>query len=146
LDRLNRAEPRLLEAYLAEVISLEELHSQRTALKDQRRSTEEQLEQHWRLRQQCVQAEEALTSLATFSDRIRSRLQTASVTERQAILQLVIERIIVHDGSLEIQHVIPLRDPSPGTTIDSSRGKVGLRSDGLRAAAGEFRTEKFDPR
>jgi site-specific DNA recombinase len=133
LDRLNRAEPRLLEAYLAEVISLEELHSQRTALKDQRRSTEEQLEQHWRLRQQCVQAEEALTSLATFSDRIRSRLQTASVTERQAILQLVIERIIVHDGSLEIQHVIPLRDPSPGTTIDSN-GKVGLRSDGLASA------------
>jgi hypothetical protein len=45
----------------------------------------------------------------------------------------VIERIIVQDGSLEIQHVIPLRDPSPSTTI-ASTGRVGLRSDRLSEA------------
>ena len=36
------------------------------------------------------------------------RLDEATFADKQAILQLVIERIIVGDGSLEIRHVIPL--------------------------------------
>jgi site-specific DNA recombinase len=94
--------PNVINNHIAKRAPSRHDNTQRTALKEQRRSTEAQLEQHWRLRQQCVQADEALRSLEAFSDRIRSRLQTASVMERQAILQLVIERIIVHDGSLEI--------------------------------------------
>jgi hypothetical protein len=43
-------------------------------------------------------------------------------------LQLVIDRIIVHDGSLEIRHVIPLRSPPPGR--ESTADPVArLRSD-----------------
>ena len=121
LDRLDRADRRLLEAYQAEVISLEELSRQRRALAEQRRITEQHHEQHRRLRERRVHAEEALASLSGFCDRIRSRLDTASIAERQAILQLVVERIIVRDGSLEIQHVIPLRDPRPGTGTSPPR-------------------------
>jgi site-specific DNA recombinase len=130
VDRVNRADRRLLEAYQAEVISLAELSDQRRVLAEQRSLAEQQYEQHRRLRQQSVQAQEALTSLTAFSERIQSRLHTASVVERQAILQLVVERIIVHDSTLEIQHVIPLRGPTPGTetgTIVES----GLCSDGV---------------
>ncbi|MFL5447446.1 MAG: recombinase family protein [Gemmatimonadales bacterium] len=133
VDRVNRADRRLLEAYQAEVISLAELSDQRRVLAEQRSLAEQQYEQHRRLRQQSVQAQEALTSLTAFSERIRSRLHTASVIERQAILQLVVERIIVHDSTLEIQHVIPLRGPTPGTetgTIVES----GLCSDGVPRA------------
>src|SRR3954454_4804087 len=136
LDRLDRADRRLLEAYQAEVISLGELSRQRRALAEQRRITEQHHEQHRRLRERRFHAEEALASLAGFCDRIRSRLDTASIAERQAILQLVIERIIVRDGSLEIQHVIPLRDPRPGTGTSPPAG-FGLRSDGMRPAEGE---------
>src|SRR3954464_10100523 len=136
LDRLDRADRRLLEAYQAEVISLEELSRQRRALAEQRRIAEQHHEQHRRLRERRVHADEALASLAGFCDRIRSRLDTASIAERQAILQLVVERIIVRDGSLEIQHVIPLRDPRPGTSTSPPAG-FGLRSDGVRPAEGE---------
>src|SRR4051794_28784684 len=130
VDRVNRADRRLLEAYQAEVISLAELSDQRRVLAEQRSLAEQQYEQHRRLHQQSVQAQEALTSLTAFSERIRSGLHTASVIERQAILQLVVERIIVHDSTLEIQHVIPLRGPTLGTetgTIVES----GLCSDGV---------------
>ena len=132
LDRLSRADHRLLEAYRAEVISLEELSDQRRALAGHRCLAEQQHEQHRRLREQRVQAQETLASLSAFSQRIRSRLQTASIAERQAVLQLVVERIILHeDNTLEIQHVIPLRGPGPGpgATVD-----VGLRSDGVSPA------------
>src|SRR4051794_27827221 len=133
VDRVNRADRRLLEAYQAEVISLAELSDQRRVLAEQRSLAEQQYEQHRRLRQQSLQAQEALTSLTAFSERIRSGLHTASVIVRQAILQLVVEHIIVHDSTLEIQHVIPLRGPTLGTetgTIVES----GLCSDGVAPA------------
>ena len=39
---------------------------------------------------------------------MRSRLDEATLAERQRILQLLIERVIVGEDSLEIRHVIPL--------------------------------------
>jgi site-specific DNA recombinase len=130
IERLNRADQRLLDAYQAEVISLEELSDQRKALAEQRQRAEQQHEQRLRLRAQKLQAQEVLASLTAFTQRVGSRLQTTtSIIERQAILQLVVERIIVHDDSLEIQHVIPLQGHTPGNTPPA---KVGLRSDGVR--------------
>src|SRR4051812_25729696 len=132
IERLNRADQRLLDAYQAEVISLEELSDQRKALAEQRQRAEQQHEQRLRLRAQKLQAQEVLASLTAFTQRVGSRLQTTtSIIERQAILQLVVERIIVHDDSLEIQHVIPLQGHTPGNTPPA---KVGLRSDGVHAA------------
>jgi hypothetical protein len=68
------------------VISLEELSGQRRALAEQRRLAEQQHEQHLRLRAQRLEAEEALASLAAFSERIGSRLEAANVIERQAMI------------------------------------------------------------
>jgi site-specific DNA recombinase len=133
LDRLGRADRRLLEAYQAEVISLAELSEQRSAIAEQRRLAEQQREQDRRLREQRVQARETLTSLTAFSDRVQRRLHTASVAERQAVLQLVVERIVVHDSALEIEHVIPLRGPAPGSGPGPTV-EMGLRSDGVRPA------------
>ena len=55
-----------------------------------------------------------MADLTAFCERVRGRLDEASFDDRQAILQLVVERIIVHEGSLEIRHVIPLHSPPPG--------------------------------
>jgi site-specific DNA recombinase len=132
LDRLDRADRRLLEAYQAEVISLNELSQQRCALAEQRRILEQQHEQHRRLCAEQAQSRETLANLSAFCERVRSRLQTISITERQAILQLVVERIILHeDNTLEIQHVIPLRGPVPGSGACQSAEIRGLRSDGV---------------
>jgi site-specific DNA recombinase len=138
IERLNRADQRLLDAYQAEVISLEELSDQRKALAEQRQRAEQQHEQRLRLRAQKLQAQEVLASLTAFTQRVGSRLQTTtSIIERQAILQLVVERIIVHDDSLEIQHVIPLQGHTPGNTPPA---KVGLRSDGVSPTERQLQT------
>ncbi len=133
LDRLDRADQRLLEAYQAEVISLDELSGQRRALAEQRHLAEQQHERLLRLRDQRLQAREALASLAAFSEHVGDRLDTAGPGERQAILRLVIERIIVHDDTLEIQHVIPLRGQPPGHQLNHP-DEGGLRSDCVRHA------------
>ena len=64
---------------------------------------------------------------------LRTRLDRTNRADKQAILQLVIERIIVGDGSLEIRHVIPL---SPGQPNGSGAPtpKSRLRSDGVNPA------------
>jgi site-specific DNA recombinase len=134
LDGLARAGARLLDAYQAEVISLEELTERRRQLAEQRRALERQLEQQRELRRQRAKAQEVMTDLTTFCERVRGRLDEAPFADKQAIVQLVIERVIVPDSSLEIRHVIPLRSPPPGRQA-AAGPDVRLRSDRAHPAA-----------
>ncbi len=134
VERLEREERRLIDAYQAEVISLDELAERRHQLNERRRGLAEQQGQRARLREQAAHAQEVLGSLTSFCERIRSRLAEATLAEKQSILQLLIERIIVGEDTLEIRHVIPLHSappgaPSPGPPI------VRLRSGGVEHAA-----------
>jgi site-specific DNA recombinase len=131
---VNGCDRRLLDAYQAEALSLEELSERRQHIAEQRRALERQQEQQRQLRQQHARAEELLSNLEAFSERIRTRLHVASFAEKQAILQLVIEHIIVNPDHLEIQHVIPLRDPPPGRAC-SPEPSGRLCSDGVSDTA-----------
>ena len=114
LERIARADARLLDAYQAEAISLAELTERRRQIAKERQDVERQQEERARLRQQQLQAETVRSDLTEFCGRMRSRLDQASFADKQTILQLLIERIIVGNGRLEIRHVIPLRPPQPG--------------------------------
>jgi len=134
LKRLEREEGRLIDAYQAEVISLEELGQRRRGLAERRRALAEQREQQATLRQEASSARAVFTDLKTFCDRIRSRLDGATLAEKQELLQLLIERVIVGEGSLEIRHVIPIRGLTPGGSgVEPPRD--GLRPDGMNPAA-----------
>jgi site-specific DNA recombinase len=137
LSRLDQADRRLIDAYQAGVLSLEELSDRRQQLANQRRALEQQQKHHLQLCRQHAQTEKVLANIAAFAERIHDRLQGASFADRQAILQLVIERIIVHEGSLEIRHVIPLRHPRPDLDRPMPGQDGRLRSDGEREAEGE---------
>ncbi len=119
LQRLGREEQRLVDAYQAEVIDLEELKSRRDQIRGRRQVLVTQRDQEQRLWAERQAAKEVWSDLESFCRRVRSRLDQATFAERQRILQLLIERIIVGEDSLEIRHVIPLgqveRTPSgPG--------------------------------
>ena len=114
LDGLARADARLLDAYQAEVISLEELTERRRQLAGQRHAFEHELGRQRDLRRQRARAQEVLADLTAFRERVCGRLDEASFADKQAVLQLVVERVIVHESSLEIRHVIPLHSPRRG--------------------------------
>ncbi len=130
LEGLGRQDARLVDAYQAEVITLEELAERRTNLAQQRRVLTKQREHGEQLRQQRVRAQETLSSVRRFCERIRARLAMVSFDEQQTILQLLIERIIVGDEILEIRHVIPLDHPPAADRHDVPPWR--LRSDGSR--------------
>src|SRR5512134_2944927 len=135
LDRLARTDRRLLDAYQAEAISLEELAERRRSLAEQRARLEQQSVQQQKLRSEQLKAQAVLNDLTAFCDRIRGRLDAASFADKQTILQLVVERIIVHEDSLEIRHVIPLRSPPPGRNEPADEPHDRLRSDRMDRAA-----------
>ena len=99
------------------------------------------------LRSQRQTAQQVLLDVTNFCDRVRTGLGRASFADRQRIVQLLVDRIIVGEDSLEIRHVIPLRgqDPAispmppepqlgPGgpTEVNSSNGvDERLRPDGV---------------
>ena len=134
LDRVARADKRLLDAYEAGAVTLAELSERRRHLADERLALERQQQERDHLRRQRVQAEAVRTSLEAFCDRIHARLNEATFADKQAILQLVIERIIVGDGRLEIRHVIPLRPPQPGRDSPGQPAPQ-LRTDRVNPAA-----------
>jgi site-specific DNA recombinase len=134
LDRLARADKRLLDAYQAGAVSLAELSERRHRLAEECHALERQQEERTRLRQHELQRAAVRTNLVAFCTRIRSRLAEASFADKQAILQLVIERIIVGDGRLEIRHVIPLQSPQPGSN-GSGQFARKLRTDRVNGAA-----------
>jgi site-specific DNA recombinase len=135
LERLGREERRLLDGYQAGIITLAELAERRQQIARHRQAVEEQREQQARLRRERAQAQAVLTELTAFCERIQQRLAAATFADQQAILQLLIERIIVHEDTLEIRHVIPLRS-APGEPVRPAPPIPGLRSDGMRPIQG----------
>lgn len=138
LDRLQRQENRLVDAYQAEVISLDELSQRRQELALRRQGLLDQQRQQAQLHQQQHRAQEVLESLTAFCAHIQNRLDHLTFAEKQALLQLLIERVIVGEDTLEIRHVIPLH----GDMALSGEGppKVELRSDGVHPAPLPART------
>ncbi|MDQ5850897.1 MAG: hypothetical protein M3380_02270, partial [Chloroflexota bacterium] len=98
----------MLDAYQAEVITLDELKQRRRQVAERQQVVRVQQEQQARLRREAAQLHQVQVDVVTFCERIRGRLDDASVEDKQAILQLVVERVIVGEDTLEIRHVIPL--------------------------------------
>jgi len=154
LQRLGREEQRLVDAYQAEAIDLTELKGRREQIQGRRQVLVTQRDQEQRTSAERRAAKAVWSDLEAFCRRVRSRLDEASLAERQRILQLLIERVIVGEDSLEIRHVIPLgragEEPSgpapeetPGPGDGDGRGPeeqpgprpiCRLRSDGMRPA------------
>jgi site-specific DNA recombinase len=154
LRRLDRQEQRLLDAYQAEAIELDELRKRREQIQVRKQILTMQRDQEQRLRCERQTAKEVWADLTAFCERVRSRLDEATLAERQRILQLLIERVIVGEDTLEIRHVIPLgrlkpepADPRPTDPTGSGGGEgdepegptpsglgARLRSDGVEMA------------
>ena len=134
LKRLSREQTRLVDAYQAGIIELEELQERRAKIAQRREALRTQCDQQAQLRRQSGPGREVLEDLKAFCGRIDARLDEATFEEKQAILQLLIERIIVGEDTLEIRHVIPLDGPPRSSRGSAAPPESGLRSDGVHPA------------
>lgn len=121
LASLDRETQRLIDAYQAGAISLDELQERRRRIADHGRILRERVAEIDRQRQDRERELRLLQGLESFCGSIRDALVDPSFEIKQRVLQLVIDRIIVEDARVIIRHIIPT-------------GPVGLRT---RHPAGE---------
>jgi site-specific DNA recombinase len=113
LGQLERQQQRLLDAYLAEVISLAELDRKRQDL-DRRRGTllaqQRQLDAAAR---QKLELGAVADGIEAFCQTVRAGLATATFEQRRLLAELLIDRVVVTDGQVEIRYVLPTSPEGP---------------------------------
>ena len=113
LGQLERQQQRLLDAYLAEVVTLPELDRKRQDL-DRRRDTllaqQRQLDAAARQR---LEPGAVADGIEAFCQTVRAGLAAATFEQRRQLAELLIDCVVVTDGDVEIRYVLPTSPDGP---------------------------------
>ncbi len=107
LVTLDREVTRLLDAYQAEVINLNELAERRRRIDDHGRMLRERVRAIEQQRTERTAELRLLEGVEAFCTSIREAMEEPSFTVQQKVLQLVVNRIVVEDHQVLIEHVVP---------------------------------------
>jgi site-specific DNA recombinase len=114
LAQLTRQQQRLLDAYLAEVISQDEFTRKRQELAATDRGLNEQLRQIQAQATQQLAAARFVPGIEAFCQRVQPTLAQLSFAQRRQLVELLIDRVIVDGTAVEIRYAIP-------TTLESAK-------------------------
>jgi site-specific DNA recombinase len=107
LTALDREVTRLIDAYQADVIELSELSERRGRVEDQGRMLRERQREIVHQRANRENELRLLEGVEAFCASVRGSLEEPSFEVKQKVLQLVVDRIVVEDSRVVIQHVVP---------------------------------------
>jgi site-specific DNA recombinase len=105
---------RLVTAYQEELITLTELRQRIPKLRKQQQTIESQLHSLEIASEDQSRYLRLAETLSEFRGRLRTRAETLDVIERQKILRLVVQEIIVGTETIRVRHSVPVVDPGPG--------------------------------
>jgi site-specific DNA recombinase len=107
LAALDREVTRLIDAYQADVIVLSELAERRQRVEEQGRLLWERVREIEQQRTDRAAEVRLLEGVETFCTSVRGALHAPSFEVQQKVLQLVVDRIVVEDSRVIIDHVVP---------------------------------------
>ena len=113
LGQLDRQQQRLLDAYLAEVVTLPELERKRQDLDRSRDTLLAQQRQLDAAARQRLELGAVADGIEAFCQTIRAGLATATFEQRRLLAELLIDRVVVTDGEVEIRYVLPISPDGP---------------------------------
>ncbi len=113
LGQLERQQQRLLDAYLAEVIALAELERKRQELDRRHATLTAQQRQLDAAAGQRLELRAVADGIEAFCQTIRAGLTTATFAQRRQLVELLIDRVVVTDGEVEIRYVLPTSPDGP---------------------------------
>jgi site-specific DNA recombinase len=109
--QLQQQTQRLLDAYQCGLLTLDELRPRRERLQRELRGLEARLAQ--------VTAHPPIElALDIFTQRITRALQAPDPETQQEVIRLLIERVVISDNEITIEHIIPLDDSCQLCTAD----------------------------
>lgn len=103
---------RLTEAYLNGIIPLVEYQRRRTDLEKKRQGLEDLEKQLGRQIDRTNELTELAASIAEFCQRVQVGLANASFEQKRKLVVLLIDRVVVKNGDVEIRYVIPTSSSS----------------------------------
>ena len=107
LAQLERQQARLLEVYLAEVIGRDEFERKRHDLSQTQEGLQAQLRHLDAQAQQHLDLMGLADGLKAFCSRVAPTLDHLDFSQRRQLIELLIDRVIVADGAVEIRYVVP---------------------------------------
>jgi site-specific DNA recombinase len=110
---LKHQQARLLEAYLANVIDLEEFERKHSELTRKQKALATQRLQLEMAVVERVELSGLSTSIKTFCTSVRPTLERATFDQRRQLVELLIDRVVVTDNEVEIRYVIPTQPDGP---------------------------------
>jgi hypothetical protein len=113
LGQLDRQQQRLLDAYLAEIIALAEFQRKRDELDRRRAALAAQQRQLGAAAAQRLELQAVADGIEAFCQAIRAGLATATFEQRRLLAELLIDRVVVTDGQVEIRYVLPTSPDGP---------------------------------
>jgi len=134
LKVLDREVGRLIDAYQAGAIELEELKERRRQVEDHGRHLRERLDEIRRHRSEREREIRLLQGLEAFCAGIRDALVDPPFEIRQRVLRLVVDRVILADDKVVVRHVVPMTplglQPYPGQAGELSGRQEGTDARG----------------
>ena len=108
LEELNRQRTRLVDAYQSAALDLEEFRSRKAAVEDRIVAVEQERAElcAWESRREL--ATRQVASAEAIVAELRTRLADADYKMKEAILRLVVEKVIVTGYRLEIHLALPV--------------------------------------
>src|SRR5919201_3179775 len=110
-----RQRQRLLEAYLAEVIDLACFQRQDRVLAGQEADLLAREREVAAQGQRLVQVSAIAPPMTQVLEQLRAGLSQAGFEQRRQLVELLVDRVVVTDGQVEIRYVIPTTDTSTHT-------------------------------
>jgi site-specific DNA recombinase len=107
LAALEREKTRLVDAYQAEIIELAELAERRQRLTEQGQLLRARVQEIAQQRLDRAAELRLLEGVDAFCASIRDAMVAPSFEVKQKVLQLVVQRIVVEDHRIVIEHVVP---------------------------------------
>jgi site-specific DNA recombinase len=140
LGQLERQQQRLLDAYLAEVVGLAELERKRRELDRRQATLAAQQRQLDVIAQQRLELGAVADGIQAFCQTVRAGLTTATFAQRRLLIELLIDRVVVTDGEVEIRYALPTSPDGPHPPF------CQLRKDHLHAPAQPGQADQFHQR
>ena len=113
--RLQNHIDRMVTAYQEELITLAELRERMPALRQQIHAVESELRSLEMASEDQSRYLRLAETLSEFRGKLRVRAETLDIVERQRILRLVVQEILVGSDTIRIRHSIPVAHSGPGT-------------------------------
>ena len=107
IAHVERQKRRLLDAYLGGVLELPELERKRKELGERSESLLAQRRQLEASANERMELAKIADSIERFCEQVRSGLANATFEQKRALVELLIDQVVVTDEEVEIRYVVP---------------------------------------